>query len=167
MGKTSEARTNFERAFNIIAGRHGEDSAETVRTLINLGRAFDGLDAHTEAMERFTLALSIVERDNGKESEHQAAILYRIGRSHHAHSEFDEALRCLQRAMKIDTHLFGEQHPAVARDAFAIGNVLAEMKDNIVAMGHLTLALDIYENTLGKNDPKARKVRKRLDALST
>ena len=40
------------------------------------------------------------------------------------------------------------------------------MNDSIVAMGHLTLALDIYENTLGKNDPKTRKVRNRLDALS-
>ena len=164
--KASEARTYLERSLKLTVDRFGEDSIEAVRILINLGRACDNLDARTEAMERFTQALSIVEGDNGKESERQATIIYRIGRSHHAHSDFDHALQHLQRAMKIDTLLFGEQHPAVARDAFAIGNVLADMKDTIVAMGHLTLALDIYENTVGKNDPRARKVRRKLDELS-
>ena len=166
LGKAAEARTYLERALALNTERYGESSPETIRNLINLGRALDRLDAHSNAMDHFTRALSIVEAENGKENEHQATIVYRIGRSHHADGEFEKALQYLQRAMKIDTNVFGEQHPAVARDAFAIGNVLADMNDNIVAMGHFTLALDIYEIALGKNSPKARKVRSRLDELS-
>jgi hypothetical protein len=97
----------------------------------------------------------------------RATILYRVGRSLNKQKRFDEALVRLQQAMKIDTHAFGKQHPAVARDAFAIGCVLADMDDTVVAMGHLALALDIYEQTVGKNDPRARKVRHRLEELSS
>lgn len=166
-GNPAGALTALEEALALNTERHGAGSKESVRNLINLGRAYDELKKHEEAMERFTRALRIVEGANGEESERQATIIYRIGRSHHAHKQFDEANKCLHRAMKIDTDLFGQQHPAVARDAFAIGNLLADMDDSIVAMGHLTLALDIYENTLGKDNAKTRSVRKRLDELST
>jgi len=165
-GKAAEAVTALEQSLALNTERQGKASKEGVRNLINLGRAHDALKEHVVAMEHFNRALGIVEDAGEGESERQATIIYRIGRSHHAHKQYDEAKNCLHRAMKIDTNLFGEQHPSVARDAFAIGNLLADLDDSIVAMGHLTLALDIYENTLGKDHAKSRSVRKRLDELS-
>ena len=43
----------------------------------------------------------------------------------HKQKRHDEALERLQAAMKIDTQNLGKQHPNVARDAFAVGCVLA------------------------------------------
>ncbi len=166
-GKAAPARSCLERALGLNREIFGPESDEVVRNLTNLGRALDDLDARTQALSTYEQALAIVGQKDGGSSERKATILYRIGRSLNRQKRNDEALERLQQAMKIDTIVFGKQHPNVARDAFAIGCVLADMRDTIVAMGHLTLALDIYENTVGKNDPRTRKVRRRLEELSS
>lgn len=165
-GNPSQARTCLDRALTLSEAHFGNESDEVIRTLTNLGRALDELDAHTQAMACYNRALHAVESRQPGHSERQATILYRIGRSLHKQGEYPEAINFLQRAMKIDTQLFGRDHPSVARDAYAVGCALADMDDTVVAMGHLTLALDIYETTLGKNDPRVRKVRRRLELLS-
>ncbi len=166
-GKAAPARSCLERALSLNQTLFGPESNEVVRNLTNLGRALDEIGARTQALTAYEQALGIVDKQEGTNSERKATILYRIGRSLNRQKRNEEALERLQQAMKMDTQLFGKQHPTVARDAFAVGCVLADMRDTVVAMGHLTLALDIYENTLGKNDSRARKVRRRLEELSS
>lgn len=166
-GKAAAARSCMERALGLNHELFGAESNEVVRNLTNLGRALDELGAHTQAFSSYEQAIQIVEKQGGPQSERKATILYRIGRSLNRQKRNEEAVEQLQQAMKIDTALFGKQHPNVARDAFAIGCALADMRDTVVAMGHLALALDIYENTVGKNDARARKVRRRLEELSS
>lgn len=165
--KAAPARSCLERALVLNQAMYGPESAEVVRNLTNLGRALDELDAHTQALASYDQAIAIVEKQGGPQNERKATILYRIGRSLNKQKRHEEALERLQQAMKIDIALFGKQHPNVARDAYAIGCALADMRDTVVAMGHLTLALDIYENTVGKNDSRVRKVRRRLEELSS
>ncbi len=165
--KAAAARSCLDRALGLNKELFGPESAEVVRNLTNLGRALDELGAHSQAFSAYEEAIQIVEKQGGPQSERKATILYRIGRSLNKQKRNEDALERLQQAMKIDTALFGKQHPNVARDAFAIGCTLADMRDTVVAMGHLALALDIYENTVGKNDARARKVRRRLEELSS
>lgn len=164
--KAAQARTSLEQALSINEEHFGKESMEVVRNLNNLGRALDELKAYSQAMACYRRALSIVMSTYPEDLARQASIVYRMGRSLHVQGNLDEALEHLQRAMKLDTTNHGQQHANVARDAFAIGRVLADQGDSIVAMGHLTLSLDIYENVVGKSDPRARRVRKKLDELS-
>ncbi len=164
--KAAQARSCLERALAHNEERFGPESPEVVRNLVNLGRALDELDANSKAMTCFERALAIVLTSDGPESERAATIHYRMGKSLHKQGLLPEALTQLQKALRIDDKIFGKSHASVARDAYAIGCVLADLNDPVVAMGHFTLALDIYETLLGKNDPRARKVRSKLDALS-
>jgi len=166
-GKAAPARSCLERALTLNQALFGPESNEVVRNLTNLGRALDEMGAHTQALTSYEQAIRIAEEQGGPQNERKATILYRIGRSLNRQKRYEEALERLQQAMKIDTAIFGKQHPNVARDAYAIGCALADMHDTVVAMGHLALALDIYENTVGKNDPRSRKVRRRLEELSS
>lgn len=165
--KAAPARSCLERALALNQAMYGPESPEVVRNLTNLGRALDELGAHSQALASYDQAIAIVEKQGGPQNERKATILYRIGRSLNRQKRHEEALERLQQAMKIDIAVFGKQHPNVARDAYAVGCALADMRDTVVAMGHLTLALDIYENTVGKNDARVRKVRRRLEELSS
>jgi len=165
-GDPAVARLHLERALGLNQERFGKDAPELVRDLTNLGRALEALEVQSQAMACFRRALGILEKTEDEEGAKHATIYYRMGRLLHTSGELAEAQTTLQKAMKIDNALYGEQNPAVARDAYAIGCVLADMDDTVVAMGHLTLALDIYENTMGKDSARARKVRRRLDELA-
>ena len=75
------------------------------------------------------------------------------------------ALRAFERAFALDTKASGPRSQNAARDTYAAGNVLAKTGEEVVAMGHLTLSLNIYEELLGRDAPQTRKVRSRLDSL--
>ena len=130
-GKAAPARSCLERALGLNQEIFGSESNEVVRNLTNLGRALDEMGARTQALNSYEQALAIVEKQEGGSSERKGTIFYRIGRSLNRQKRNDEALDRLQQAMRIDTMVFGKQHPNVARDAFAIGCVLADMRDTV------------------------------------
>lgn len=162
----SQARPLLDQSLILHSTLYGSDSPELVATMVNLGKALDGLDAFSQARDMYEQALAILEEHDSENLTDQATILYRMGRSHEKDEEYDTAEEYYEKAMNIDTKHSGPEHLNVARDASGMGSVLIHKGDTIVAMGHLTLALDIYENTLGKSHPRTRSVRRRLDKIS-
>jgi tetratricopeptide (TPR) repeat protein len=162
----SEARTCLEQALTIITEVKGKDSTSSISVLTNLGRALDKLEAHHQALNCYDSAEMIVESREGVSLSEKATLMYRKGLTHQSLGEMDDALKYFERAQNLDTEAYDGQHPAVARDAYCVGCVLKEKGDTIVAMGHLTLALDIYEAHYGKDHPKVALVRRKLDQIS-
>ena len=161
-----QARLFLEQAVARQAELHGDDSELLVTVLVNLGKAMDGLQAPTQAKDSYQRALTILEEKNPENHSDHATILYRLGRSHEMEREYATAVEFYERAMNMGTRHLGQEHAHVARDAAGLGSALAAQNDTIVAMGHLTLALDIYETAMGKDHPKTRAVRKKLDKIS-
>ncbi|MFP6582203.1 MAG: tetratricopeptide repeat protein [Candidatus Hydrogenedentota bacterium] len=161
-----QARIFLEQALAMQTELNGEDAVELVSILVNLGKAMDGLEAPSQAKDLYNRALSIIEAQSADNYSDHATILYRLGRSCEIEREYESAINFYEQAMNMDTRHLGKEHPHVGRDAAGVGSVLAHQGDTIVAMGHLTLALDIYEGSLGKDHPKTRAVRKKLDKIS-
>lgn len=162
----SEARTCLEQALAIITAVKGEDSSSNISVLTNLGRALDKLEAHHQALNCYESAEKIVDSQQEVSLVEKATLMYRKGLTHQSLNELDTALAFFEKAQSLDTQVFGSQHPSVARDAYCIGCILKDKDDTIVAMGHLTLALDIYESHYGKDHPKVAMVRRKLDQMS-
>lgn len=174
LGRTLEAQGNmakaqpcFEKLIEIDEQLYGVESTHVGKSLAALGHVLEELGDQTRAQECYERALTIETAANGADTERAATTLHRIGRTLEAQEKLDDALHMYERAMSIDMKLNGKQHTSVARDAFAIGCLLAAKKDNIVAMGHLTMALEVYEQTLGKSNTKTRKIRDKIAELGS
>lgn len=161
-----QARIFLEQALAMQTELNGDDAVGLVSILVNLGKAMDGLEAPSQAKDLYTRALAIIEAQSADNYSDHATILYRLGRSCELEREYESAIHYYEQAMNMDTRHLGKEHSHVGRDAAGVGSVLARQGDTIVAMGHLTLALDIYEESLGKDHPKTRAVRKKLDKIS-
>lgn len=159
------ARSYLEESLDINRSLYAADDGRLVRDLNNLGRALTALGAHAQALALFEEALQILDMRGETGSPQEATLRYRMGRCYEEQREFPAALRAYERAQTLDSRATGPRTEAVARDAYAAGGVLAKMGDHVVALGHLTLALDIYEEVLGRDHARTRQARKRLDAM--
>lgn len=164
--ESAQARTLLDQSLQLHQEIYGENSRELISVQVNLGKALDGLDASTQAKAMYENSLAILKDQDPENHTDHATILYRLGRSHEKDKDYNESIKYYEQAMNMDTEHNGQDHPSVARDAYGVGSVLIRQGDTIVAMGHLTLALDIYERTVGKNHPKTRSVRKKLDEIT-
>jgi tetratricopeptide (TPR) repeat protein len=165
-GKAAQARTVLEQAQATIQGHGPVDTSSMLQILVNLGRCMNELNAQSQAMNYFEQALELAESDGEAFRSQKGMIHYRMGRLYHSMGELDRAHKEMKIAEEIDTSCFGDRHPSVARDVYGLGSLLADQKDTIVAMGHITLALDIFEENYGKDHPKTRMARKKLDSLT-
>lgn len=160
------ARSQLDSALSMQTELYGDSSTELIPILVNIGKALDGMKQPIPALSSYERALDLLETKESDNHMDRATVLYRIGRSYQHDDQLDTALSFFEQALSVDTKHAGEGHSHVARDAYAIGTTLEKQGDSIVAMGHLTLALDIYENVHGKDHPKTRAVRKKLDGLN-
>ena len=68
-------------------------------------------------------------------------------------ADFDEARKCLERALKINEKAFGIDHPRVARDVNNLGSVLLDMGEMEKARECFERALKIDEKAFGLDHP--------------
>lgn len=162
----AQARTLLDQSHQLHQEIYGKDARELISVQVNLGKALDGLDASTQARSMYEHSLEILKIHDPDNHTDHATILYRLGRSYEKDGDYSESIKYYEQAMAMDTEHRGPDHPNVARDACGVGSVLIRQGDTIVAMGHLTLALDIYERTVGKDHAKTRSVRKKLDEIT-
>lgn len=166
-GSMGQAAPCFMRLIEVDEGLHGTDSVQVGKDLMALGRVLDEMDEYERARACYERTLEIETRCYGTDTERSATCIHRIGRTLESEEKLDGALLMYERAMRIDMKLNGNKHVSVARDAYAIGCLLAEKKDNIVAMGHLTMALEVYEESLGKSHSRTRKIREKIAELGS
>ena len=162
----AQARTMLDQSLRLHEELYGSDSPKMISVQVNLGKALDGLEASSQARALYEEALDVLQKHDADNHVDHATILYRLGRSNEKEKKYDEARKYYEKAMFLDTQYQGQNHPNVARDAYGLGSVLIHQGDTIVAMGHLTFALDIYEAKLGKDHNKTRAVRKKLDQIN-
>ena len=86
-------------------------------------------------------------------SETVAEILNNAGLYQQHLADFDEARKCLERALKINEKAFGIDHPRVARDVNNLGSVLLDMGEMEKARECFERALKIDEKVFGLEHP--------------
>ncbi len=90
-------------------------------------------------------------------SETVAEILNNAGRYQQHLADFDEARKCLERALKIDEKVFGLDHPSVAIKANNLGLVLRDLGEMEKAKKCFERALKIDEKVFGLDHPSVAK----------
>ena len=86
-------------------------------------------------------------------SETVAEILNNAGRYQRHLADFDEARKCLERALKIDEKAFGLEHPSVAIYVNNLGGVLQDLGEMEKARSCFERALKIDEKVFGIEHP--------------
>jgi tetratricopeptide (TPR) repeat protein len=82
-----------------------------------------------------------------------ASIRNNLGAAHEACGRYSEAIECYQDAMRIDTELFGAEHPTVAIRLNNIGRILSNLGKPFAALELHQNALSIYQTTYGRLHP--------------
>ncbi len=94
-----------------------------------------------------------------------AALSSQLGRTLLARGALEEALEVSQRALRIDSLVYGPDHPKVAIDANNIGQILLAQGDLAGALTYAERALRIFEATFGKDHPSTRVVARNLEGI--
>jgi tetratricopeptide (TPR) repeat protein len=76
-----------------------------------------------------------------------------------------EAEPLMRRALKIDEHSFGQNHPNVARDLNNLAQLLKATNRLAEAEPLMRRAVEILEASLGPDHPNSLRARKNLERL--
>jgi hypothetical protein len=111
------------------------------------------------------LASAGFAEDLGILSETVAAILNNAGLYQQHLADFDEARKCLERALKIDEKVFGLDHPSVAIRANNLGLVLRDLGEMEKAKSCFERSYRIFQQFFGDSHPSTRRVKANLDSM--
>jgi tetratricopeptide (TPR) repeat protein len=111
------------------------------------------------------LASAGFAEDLGILSETVAAILNNAGLYQQHLADFDEARKCLERALKIDEKVFGLDHPSVATMANNLGLVLRDLGEMEKAKSCFERSYRIFQQFFGDSHPSTRRVKANLDSM--
>eukprot|EP00929_Paragymnodinium_shiwhaense_P014758 TRINITY_DN12271_c0_g1_i1.p1 TRINITY_DN12271_c0_g1~~TRINITY_DN12271_c0_g1_i1.p1 ORF type:complete len:786 (+),score=172.92 TRINITY_DN12271_c0_g1_i1:169-2526(+) len=153
LSNSLEALACLRRALKIRQVLHGEEHADSARTLQALGvlRVRDG--EYHEAFEYFWQALRYYEAfdpdslEAANTFQAMAGVYGKLG-------ELSEAFECYVRALSIREQALGRDHTEVAATLHNLGVVLEKLSDHRESLDTLHRALAIRERRLGAGHPQ-------------
>ncbi len=101
-----------------------------------------------EALSQFHGALKLLEEAEGKQGQNVAIILESMGIVFLEH-DFASAMPHCERALRIDTSVYGENSKDVASTLQNMGQVFHKQGDFVCAMSHYERALRIFTSVFG------------------
>lgn len=139
-----EALARYTEAHKIVLQIEGPDSQHTAVDLANIGLAYSNLGKADKALKTYKEALRIYRLDSGRYTDNQqctiniANTLLNIGGEYRKLERPSEAEKNLTEALELFRRIYGNKHPAVARDLKLIAEVVLDQ-------GKLDEALEIMK----------------------
>ncbi len=141
LGKPTEAKLYYERAWIKCGGNLAPDSREYISALTGLGNVSLDLKNTKDAQDHYELAMTIEKRLNGDESFQVANLLTNIGNIAFQLDDFKRALNMFDRAIEILKKAFHEDHPEIASTLMSLGCIYYEY-------GNVKKAEKLFKRTL-------------------
>ncbi len=156
IGASTVAMAHLERALEIRRAELGEEHPSVGETYNAVGAVQYGRGDYEGALATFRRALAIEERA-GDETR-IAARLHNVATVLHDLRRFDEARTAHERALALQEHALGPDHPELASSLVGIGAVLEELGDPRAAIAIEERALAIREKSLPPKHPEIGEV---------
>ncbi|MFI5960360.1 tetratricopeptide repeat protein [Cryptosporangium sp. NPDC051539] len=153
-GFVQKSKQSFGRALGILEVTQGPRSVEYARILSNLGHVQQKLYANgNEATKSYLQSNLILEERLGKDHPFMASNVVGIARIKINERAYAEAAKELSRALHIYVEAYGPDHLDVARTRTELAVALQLVGDLRAAVECHTLALRVYEVSLGSDHP--------------
>lgn len=162
-GRVEDAEKMYQRALDLVTNVRGLDDPATATCLHNLGELYEYEHRYADAELALESARKIREK-HVPDSAELAQTLSNLGLLYARRGELARAEPFFDRAMSIDSKLFGPKDPRVADDLSNWGMLRWKRGDYKEAEAMLQKVLEIQEGALGPNDPALVPT---LDGLAT
>lgn len=141
------AQTTYQHAL-AVAGQMYEANHPAIGTMLNnLGNIYLKLGDLGQAKEVMEQALGILDKQI------DGLKLNNLGQVYHALGELGRAQELTEHALALDKQIYGEQHPATARDMNNLGQILRDMGKYTKAKSYMEQAIQIAKNVYGEEHP--------------
>jgi tetratricopeptide (TPR) repeat protein len=147
----ADARKLCEQAYLIDEQIHGNQHAETARTLHCLGNIDESLGDYTHAQHHYEQAMTIGEHVWGLEHPDTARLLNDVGEHFQTLGQFSLAEDYYRRAYAIRQKIFGLEHPETANSLNNIAGICEEQGRHVEAEPLYEQALLLRERLRGPN----------------
>lgn len=138
------ALDTYRRALQICETAVGPEHASLAHHLQNLAGALRDAGQLGEAEQTYRRAMRIFEATAPGTPNH-AACLSNLALLYKAQAEYSKAMPLLERALEIDTQLFGHDHPTLAIRFSHLGACFADQRQYAEAQTHYEEALRLCE----------------------
>jgi len=103
------------------------------------------------------------QKPNWADHPSTAAILDNLGVAYKSKGEYNQAIKCCERALKISEAKLGKDHPETATAINNLGGAYYFKGEYDQSIKYYDRALEIRESKLGKDHPSTAKTRNNLD----
>jgi tetratricopeptide (TPR) repeat protein len=150
-GYADQAEPLLLRSFRIFEAAYGEDSTQVADTLFLLSDYYSIKMDDEKRIARHLQAMAIYEKNLNPEGINFANIYSNHGVFLSMSGDHKNALKFHQKSLAINERCFGQHHKFVAKNLSGIARALSALRDYAGAEASLKRAIDIAENTDGKN----------------
>ncbi len=116
---------------------------------ISLGNYYDNRGEYQEKLKRL-IVLEKSLKDYPEDKPRQAVLLNNIGATYRPLGEYAKAVGYYERALAIDTAVYGDKRPSVARDLNNLGLAYDSLGEYAKAIGYYERALAIWKAVYGE-----------------
>ena len=153
-GDTLNARQILDLGSERIQEELADQPEVQVKLLTVIGDAYQSLALFPRSEEHYQSAFDhMVSLDDTLTAE-AATLLLNLADIRHSLSDFKAALAFEERALAIQTHVYGEEHPDIAQTLLKMGSVNRSLGNYEEAFPLYRRAVAINEQTLPKDDPE-------------
>jgi len=128
LGLYSKAEANFQNAIALLTEGEGENSLNTINSVINLANLYSNQGRYPEAEEMLTSAISVLKVSTDENApKNYATALNNLALVQQALSQYNEAEVSLKEVLEFDKKNYGVKHPYYAASLSNMGLVLFNM----------------------------------------
>ena len=164
-GQYADCLANLEHVRNIRARNMGEDHPTVMRTMLNMATVANGMGDHEKAVKTYQEVLPLLVAVNGENHLDTAMTLRNLGIALKDAGRLDEAEAAIARARPIFGGLFGARHHELARLDGDLAAIRIKQERWTAAETLLLGSLKVFEEDLGRDDPRTRKAAATLVAI--
>jgi nephrocystin-3 len=143
MARPRDALPLYQRALEVMERATGRKHPKVATILSSLATVHQQLEDFDAALDLYLEALTIKEHILGKDDISLHTLLNNLGKAYQARGALEEAMRCLQRCLGIQTTFFGGSNSVLVGTYLNIASVCKAMKKDAQALSYYADALKI------------------------
>ncbi len=154
LGFTEDARRYFNKSLELNRKFFGEDHLENFKPLNGIAGAYKKINEPKKALEYYNKSLRLLEENEQQNSANYSTVLTNKA-SVYIYTQLtpQKSLPLLKHAKELSKKIYGEDHLHYALRLKKMGFVYLNLNKNQLAAEHLYQALDIIDQSMGKDNP--------------
>lgn len=165
IGKAADAIPLVKQALNIHIAIHGNEHADTARSLHSLGFLHWSMGDHATARTYYERALRIRRKVLGNQHLETSVSLNNLGTVLRQMGDDTTARKYVEESLDIVKKVLGKEHPDTVNVLLNLGSILSSLDDHATARSYYEEALRIQRKFLGDHHPATAKTFNDLGVL--